>query len=407
MDPLALISILISLFGSGLQIHYSKISASLARKQLDLQADRVPDEGEAQGPPVDVATEISRARISWEILLETILFAEVPKQLTSVNISSKSFVTKTIENISEDPSFRERVMRGGVHALDELHNPIDLTIACEHQLGFRDDHLKRYLVNDRHPINITIPINMLAVAAIFFHLSDRFNFQLNYNFPHSISLADRLQSDRSFRPDFCVVGVAPSIHLFSDQRLASAYELAMLMPQCEQRVIAPSLPKQTYSKESISEGTYHVIRDRCSNQLFQEEHLERSALIKKERTRKENCEAHEALSLIKKGDAGTRLIACTPHWQVLVALGLAVPLDHRGNWNYALDSMLFVKRSLRRRRSPKLILAVITAVRDAWYDLQSNPELLRAIIMRMLNDTTYVKELKRACGIVEDVKRFV
>lgn len=401
MDPLTLISILINILGSGVQAHYSRLAANLARRQLDLQEGQVAGGGEvAQLPPPPIPDTV--AVPSWKSLLEIILLAEIPRQLSSINILSKASITQAVEAISANPSFRDRASRGGgVHVLDELHNPIDLTLSCERLLGFQDDALRRSLAQEGRPLVVAVPINMLAVSAIFFHLKDRFNLELNYHFPHAISLTDRLENDRYFRPDFCVVGVAPAVRMFSNQRLVSSYEFTMLMARCEQRVLAPNLPGHVYYEGAVGEGRYHVIRDRHSTQLFQEEHLEREGTIVKGRIAKENCDAHEAPSILAGGDDGTRVIAWSPHWQVLVGLDLAVDLGGtQGLYSYAFDSMLFFKRSLRRRLGYGKVVAMATAVRDAWYDLQSDPLVLRETVARMLDDATYVKELRRACGIM-------
>lgn len=397
MDPFAITGLALGAAGSGLaalQAYYAKKQLVLQRQQTPSPAQSIPSiqpAPEAQLFPPSSGKENLR-RAEWQEILRFILQSVIPAQLRSINVFDTNYLTIGIERLQTNSSFSCRI-----RTASPFDSALGQRLFPSQWLGLLEEKHKKELCDANHPITVAIPVIFPATHAIFFYLKQHYAIELLYKFPHALEIVSRIEKG-DCRTDACVVGDAPGLRLLNKEK-ATNYEFFMLMPQTEQRIVAPRLTGYQYGTSAISEGTYCFISDTVSTQLFQSEQFELKGIINKQRVRQENREPHEAVTILRSGDPERRIILWTPHWQILSLLGIADILGDIDETTYLFDCLLFLRRSFLRQRNGRRAEALLAAIRHAWSKLLFDQACLDDTIEKMLLDADYVETLIRVCGL--------
>lgn len=346
--------------------------------------------------------DIEKGIANWKDLLYNILWAEIPKQLQSINYNSKREINFTIKNLISNSSFTDRIPSSAKQKFlyDISESPI-FSLSISDNLGIAHNELKidNLLRNDKKTITVAFPVIALGVSAIFFYLKKikGYNLNLRYDFAHALELAIQIKKG-NISPDACVVGDAPSIQLIGKEK-RPFYHFFMFLPKGEQRIVGPKHFGHIYKDDALKEGDYFFISDQISTMLFQFEYLKKRGSIDKNRVNIHCVEPHEFLSILQKGDINNRLITWAPHWQIYKHLKLGKILDKKLYSGYWYDQMLFLKNTFYRYNN-KRVQALAVAINNAWIELHK-PDILHSTIQKILNDKYYSEYLRRYCGIYD------
>lgn len=329
----------------------------------------------------------------WRRVLGGILRTEIPRQLKTIDPSSRGAIEQASEYLLEtNVSFRSRLTKDvKARLVSDFNAGLARARVASSMLGITAAAQNGALAGEL-PIRIAFPPIMLAVSAIFFYMRDirRYNLLLDFAHPHALELAT-LIAHGTIVPDACALGDAPALEVI--RSLGKKYPFAMFLPKSEERAAAPY---RTRSKGAVDGyGEFHFICERDSTTLFYYEELRRKRLIGGGDF---SLEPHESIRALRSNDQNMRLLLWTPHWQVYERYHLARLLDLP---SYHFDTLLFLNREFRDER-PLASEALEIAIRDAWLALLVDAHVREETVRAMLRDEKYAVYLFRICGLHQD-----
>jgi hypothetical protein len=329
----------------------------------------------------------------WSGLLKEVLLEAIPAQLSCIDIFEKDMVLATLTKLQRNPSFKDRIRTS--LGIDKLPSgPTGLKYAAALH-GILDKEDRRILQNEK--INIVQAPTLMGSAALFFYLRDieEFNMELNFGVSHSVEILSKIEN-RVISPEACVIGDAQYLYIRNGM-LKPAYNILSVMPKDMNYVVAPNIKDYRYSKDSMKEGDYRILKDEkyVSTVQFAHEYYKQMGLIASNNEPK-NLEPADALWDLQEADPDKRHFLWSLQRLVAEKLGIGVRIDDIG---HTWDTFLICKRGFMREKSGKQAASLSKAVRHAWIKMYRNEKLTARVVDLMLADPEYLENSRRISGI--------
>lgn len=322
--------------------------------------------------------------------LRQILAAEISRRLRSTNIFSSRAINKSISEVESDYSFARVAGRSLVNEMLSL----DASVAPPHDLGMIEDLPAIRAAFGRHGgLSIAIAPAQVGAAALVTYMQRCMYLPVNpqYQYQHSPQIASRIVHGKfTLPPHACVLGSAATASIIATPS-STGYIPVFLMPRISHRLVAPP-----GTDPGNFDGQYITISDTPSTTRFYYEKLVRLGRVPYG-SEPMHLEPHETTAMLSQSNQLIRAAMWFPCYEFNRRWNRSVVLGDDDDASGEQATFLFVREDVAE--DDELILALNTAIRHAWINLQLSQATVFAIVDLLLANPTYTSVLCRVSGV--------
>ncbi len=319
------------------------------------------------------------------------LTPDIAMALRSMDIFTIAGQAHFIKLINQNSLFRKLTKKpfNPYHAVHSQPDFLRLGVAPD-PIGLAQD------LGGDTPIHVFHPTGPYAAPLIFDYLRyiKEYNFVTHGQYYCGTHLvADLLEARVSPIPDALILGMDAAGFLLSSQS-GSDYLPFMILPLSPHIILAP----RSHKEEVLSSGDYILQKDPydCCKAYFRS--ATDTSFVNKRKVATHNVTPDTAFQLLREGKEKLRLPTGLEYFRLIEPFHDCHVTKEPFLMTEGSEVVLVIHRRLLTRDHA---IHLELAIRDAWLSLSEDPGIIRALLEQQLLDHSFLKSVKRFCGLYD------